>query len=330
MGVNGTYSPLYYPALNNYTAGVNPAGVHTTNDATTFYYQRMLYQRAMSVFNWNTPATWDNSYLMYCLASCGYAIVLDSDKYAKDISAKYGVVPQWGTLSGYGIYYQPVNAYVCNPLINARDLRIGVDCELIRLTPDYCGLFDIIQTYAEMLAMAATATNMNLMNSRVSYAIAAKNKSAAATIKAIYSKVSSGEPAVVFDGSFLQDYNGTNPQPWECFTQDVGKNYIADKTLAAYDSILNQFDEEIGIPSLRGAAGEKKERLLTDEVHRNDLATTARLSVWYDCLLRSIEKVNAMFGIGIGVQLRGADAMADEDEGEEGEDDDSENHTSRT
>ncbi len=325
MGVNGTYSPLYYPALNNYTAGVNPAGVHTSGDATTFYYQRMLYQRAMSVFQWETPETWDNAYLMYVLAACGYAIVLDSDRYAKDVSGKYGVVPQWGTLSGYGIYYQPVNAYVANPLINARDLHIGTDCELIRLTPDYCGLFDIIQTYAELLSMAATATSMNLFNSRVSYAIAAKNKSAAATIKAIYSKVSSGEPAVVYDGQLLQDYNGTNPQPWEIFTQDVGKNYIADKTLSAYDTILNQFDEEIGIPSLRGAAGEKKERLLTDEVHRNDLATTARLSVWYDCLTRSIEKVNALFGLSVAVSLRGAGAMEDTDT-EEVEDDASEDN----
>jgi hypothetical protein len=301
-----SYQPLFYPQLNNYNASVNPAGVHTSGDATTAYYQRMLYQRAMSVFQWDTPITWDNSYLMYTLAACGYAIILDSDKYAAEDSAKYGVVPQWGTLSGYGIYYQPTRAYVTNPLINARDLAIGRDCELIRLTPDYSGLMDIIQTYAELLSMCSTATSMNLMNSRVSFAIAAKNKSAAATIKAIYSKVSSGEPAVVYDGSFLQDYNGTNPQPWECFTQDVGKNYIADKTLAAYDTILNQFDEEIGIPSLRGAAGEKKERLLTDEVHRNDIATTARVSTWLECLERSIDKVNNMFGLGISVKLRSA------------------------
>lgn len=298
------YSPLFYPELNNYVSMHTPAGVHTTNDATTVYYQRMLYQRAMSVFEWEIPENWDLPYLQWVLSTTGYAIVLDTDQHTTDPSRKFGIIPQWGTLYGYGIYYQPTKATVANPLVHAQGLQIGQDCELIRLTPDYSGLWDIIQTYAELLSLAATATSMSLINSRVAFAIAAKNKSAANTIKAIYNKVRMGEPAVVYDGSFIQDANSADPQPWSAFTQDVKNNYIADQTLEAFNTILAQYDEEVGIPSLRGAVGNKKERVTNEEVHRNDAAVTARCSIWLDTLTRSIDKVNNMFGLTVSVKLR--------------------------
>lgn len=302
--VNPGYSPLFYPELNNMTSGANPPGVYTTNNATTCYYQRMLYQRAMSAFEWDVPQTWDKAYLQYCLCYLGYAVVMDSDKYARTPAGMCGVIPQAGTLYGYGVYYQPTRANVVSPLIDGRALVIGEDCELIKLTPDFMGIWDIIQTYAELLSQASTATSMSLLNSRVAFAIAAKNQSAAKTIKAIYSKIQRGEPGVVFDGSFIKDSNGADPQPWAAFQQNVKECYIADQTLSAYDTILQQFDEEVGIPSLRGAAGNKKERLLTDEIHRNDTATTARVSVWLDCLHQTLDAVNAHYGLDVRVDLR--------------------------
>ena len=56
------YSPLFFPELNGLTSGVNPPGVYTTNNATTLYFQRMLYQRAMSVFDWTIPEEWDKNF----------------------------------------------------------------------------------------------------------------------------------------------------------------------------------------------------------------------------------------------------------------------------
>ena len=298
------YSPLFFPELNGLTSGVNPPGVYTTNNATTIYFQRMLYQRAMSVFDWTIPEEWDKNFLQYCLCFLGYSIVVDSDKIARVAAGHCGIVPQAGTLYGYGIFYQPTRANVVSPLLEGTALTIGEDCELIRLTPDYMGIWDIIQTYAELLSQASTATSMSLQNSRVAFAIAAKNKSAAQTIKAIYDKVQRGEPGVVFDGNFIKDSDGADPQPWAAFQQSVKDCYVADMTLEAYDTILHQFDEEVGIPSLRGAAGNKKERLLTDEIHRNDSATTARASVWLDCLNQSLERVNSMFGLSLSVKMR--------------------------
>ena len=98
------YSPLFVPELNGLTSGVNPPGVYTTNNATTLYFQRMLYQRAMSVFDWTIPEEWDKNFLQYCLCYLGYSIVVDSDKIARVAAGHCGVVPQAGTLYGYGIF----------------------------------------------------------------------------------------------------------------------------------------------------------------------------------------------------------------------------------
>lgn len=310
-----SYNPLFYPSLNMASTAVNPPGVHTSDDATTLYYQRMLYQRAMSVIEWHTPDNWDNSFLQYCLSRFGYAVVLDGSQYSRD-NVQFGIVPQWGTLYGYGIYYQPIKATVATPLIYGAELEIGKDCELIRMTPDYMGIYDIIHTYAELLAQANMAASMSLINSKVAWVLAANNKASADTLKMLLSKIYRGEPAVIVDKNLKS--NGADTEPWAAFTRNVGESYISDRALADFATILGQFDEEIGIPSLRGATASKKERVTNEEVHRNDMATSARLAVWADCLERSVARVNALFGdqllSPISFEIRKEEVEQDADE----------------
>lgn len=288
------YSPLFEDQLNLITSSINPPGVYTSTDATTLYYQRMLFQRAMSAFDFDAPKSWDIQYLMAILAASGYAIVL--------YEPSYGVIPQWGTLTGYGIYYQPIKASVATPLINRPEMPIGKECELIRLTPDYRGIYDIIQTYAELLSLANASAASSLLNSRIAYVFGAESKAIANMLKAIYDKISRGEPAVVYDESLsrgnkkIADMSATEWKPWEAFTRDVKASYISDMALADYDTILGMFDAEFGIPSLSGAAGKKMERVNTMEVSANLGAKTARVETFYDCLKSSIDKVNALFG----------------------------------
>lgn len=288
------YSPLYADQLNMLTTAVNPPGVHTSTDATTLYYQRMLFQRAMSAFEFAAPDNWDIPYLMSVLAMMGQAVVI--------YEPEYGVIPQWGTLTGFGIYYQPITANVVSPLINRPDLTIGKDCELIRLTPDYRGIYDIIQTYAELLSLCNASAASSLINSRIAYVFGAESQAAANMIKATIDKISRGETAVVYDNTLtdkqrkLSDMGaGREWKPWEAFTRDVKASYISDMALADYDTILGMFDAEFGIPSLSGAAGKKMERVNTMEVSANLGAKTARVETFYQCLTSSIEKVNRLF-----------------------------------
>lgn len=305
------YSPLNYNQLNLLDTVSAPSGVHTTNDATTSYYRRMLFQRCSSVFDFNVPETWDINYLWAVLSTRGYVAVFDS--------GKYGIIPQMCTLSGIGLFYQPTKASVANALIQRSDMTIGKDCELIRLTPDWHGIWDIVQTYAELLAMSDASTVSSLMNSRVAFVMGAKNKAVANTLKAIFGKISKGELGVVYDQNILRDNTGAEPEPWRTFTRDVGASYVADKTLEAYNAILNRFDEEMGIYSLRGAQATKQERLTNEEIHRNDQATEARIQTFARSLEISCNKVNQLFGTDISIKPRKLAPKQDAEKGDDAE-----------
>jgi len=57
------------------------------------------------------------------------------------------------------------------------------------------------------------------------------------------------------------------------------------------DSIIRQFDREIGIL----AVGDKKERMITDEVAAFNDDAVARSSTWFENLSDSFDRVNALF-----------------------------------
>ena len=71
----------------------------------------------------------------------------------------------------------------------------------------------------------------------------------------------------------------------------MANQYISDKLLADIDTILMQFDKEIGI----AAVGEKKERMLTDEIAMQNEDACARSSTWFENLSDSFDLVNELF-----------------------------------
>ena len=168
----------------------------------------------------------------------------------------------------------------------------------MRLQPDYGGILDIVNYYADMLALSAEAAGINLLNTHVAYMFGAGNKNAAESIKKLYDRVAEGEPLVVADKALLDDEGELNLQ---LFQNDVSKTYIVDKLLLDMEKLTNMFRTSIG---LNNANTEKRERLLVDEVNANNQAIYSKVELWLDQLKRSCEKVRNMFGINISVDWR--------------------------
>lgn len=287
-------APYSSGTINSYLSTICPNTFNTTSDLTTAYYERMLFQRAMSVFKFNIPTDWDYGYFTGVLSVMGYLPIVDTSRF--DGVTDYGIIPQYGQAYGYGIFYQPKKVNCISPLVSITGAEIGKDLELVRLTPDWCGIWDIIHTYAEQLALCNKAVSMSLTNSTVSWVIAAKDKARATTIKEIFNKVQSGETTVIYDAKALpKSAEDTDLEPWHTFTRDVKASYVSDLALADYNTILCAFDEEVGIANLRGAAATKKERVTTAEVNVNNVATSARLRTWCDTLDQSIKRVNDFY-----------------------------------
>lgn len=279
----GISIPADYEGLNAYNSMRSVAG-RVQNDYNTSFYMRALWQRAIAGTTFTLPKSWRRSkrYFKNVLFSLGFIGVIDTPKY--------GVIPQICAFSGYGLYLQPVKMLVNQPLVQFEG-TIGEDCELIHLCGDYRGIWDIVEHFAIRLSVAITSVDCALMNERISLLAAGKSKQASETLKYLYEKISAGEPFAVYDKAIKSDSIDGNDDPIWTFSQDVASQYISDKLLADIDTILMQFDKEIGI----AAVGEKKERMLTDEIAMQNEDACARSSTWFENLSDSFDLVNDLF-----------------------------------
>lgn len=291
------YIPINYNKIRNINACYTPSHTKYLNTRVYDFWVRALFQRACSTFILNVPENWGGSttdFLYYCLLRFGYVAVFESDKL--------GTVFNPATLSGFNFYYQPVKAIISNPAFKeSLELEIGKDCELLKLTPDYLGIFDIINIHAEKLALLDSAINLSIINNKLSYIISAKNKACAEALKKVFDMINRGEPAVFLDKKLAND-PVTKDEPWQFLERtNLQSNYITDKQLQDFQAILNSFDNEVGIPTLPYS---KAERMVSSEADSRIIDSTARISVWKECLDDSIKLINEKYNIGLSCDLR--------------------------
>ena len=294
------YTPLNYDQINNIEGRIQPSMLKYCNAVTYAYWQRSLFQRAISTLEFKgLPETWKASvrdFFYWCIFAYGYVGIFN--KY------EFGLSFQPGALKGFDFYYQPVEFIVANPKLKGMSGRFTIhkDCEILKLTPDYKGIFDIISYYAMLLSALDSGINQSIVNSKFAWLIGAKNKAAAETLKKAFDKINSGEPAIVLDKSLLLEQDDKSKEdPWAFLERTNIKNdYLTTDMLMDRSTLLSAFDAEIGIRSL---PYNKKERLVTAEAESREQDSTARLMVWKATLDSSLELVNKMFDTNISVEI---------------------------
>ena len=303
------YAPLNYDQINAIEGQYTPSMVKSFNNKVFIFWERALFQRAASVIDFNgLPDTWEGTrkdFFIYCLFKFGFIGVMDT----KD----YGLIFQPGTLMGYDLYYQPTKFIIANPhiTIQPKEFTIGQDAELIKLTPDYMGIWDIISYYAEKLATLDNAINMSLINNKFAFMLAAKNKQASEAFKKMIDKVNAGEPAVIYDQKLVNDQQDKT-EPWQLWSRDhMKENYLTTMQLADFNTILHNFDKEIGIPTI---PVEKKERMITDEAQSTVIDAISRSEIWLETLESSLNIVNAKYNLNIRAKRHFKTEEVSEDE----------------
>lgn len=292
--------PFYYEEINNLRGHKVPSVGLCYDSETFFFFWRSLYQRLASKIDWTVPEHWDKEVYEFSLYALGFLGVFDTNKYAKTPNQRYGIIPAPSTVSGVGVQMQPTKIRTANPhFFMPYNETIYEGAGLIKLTPDYRGILDIVDFYAKELATLWSSIDQSIINSRFAYIISANSEAAAATLKAIFDARNSGKPLMVYDKNKLKKKQPVDKSipietqdPFEVLDLRVGENYITDKLLADYRRILVQFDTEIGIPN---NPYEKGERLITNEVESNSAETVARFEYWMSCLKRSLDKTYKVF-----------------------------------
>lgn len=284
--------PQFYDYINAYNSSINPSEIHASNTGLARYFRRYLLQKIISVFEFkNIPETWALNYFQYVLFCFGFIGVIETKEF--------GVIPQICTLSGRNVFYQPTHIVVSNQYLKGIvNPQIGKQCEVIKLQPDWGGVMDIVNFYADMMALSAESAGTNLVNSKLAYVFTASDKTMAESFKKLYDQIASGKPAVVQDKNMLNDDGSPN---WGYFAQNLSQNYIAGAILDDMKKWEDKFNTDVGIPN---ANTYKKERLVVDEVNKNNIDTRTKVMLWLDTMKDGIERVNNMFGLDISVEYK--------------------------
>lgn len=283
------WCPVGMEKINLIQNYFQPSGIKVDSKYTDMF-DRMLYERVCSVLDVKYNSTIDIDYFKYVLLGAGYIAITKTPLY--------GIFAQLPTLTGYDMYCKPttvnIHSYATNANIDLNGLKIGKDCAVIYLRPTRCGIFDIIGYYSYKLALVASAFDMNIFNSKLAFMIACKNKSSAQTIKKIYDQVQAGNPAVAFDEKIKNEDNmkGGKSELWETFNKDLKQNFIAPELIDVFEKLLDQFDTEVGIPSV---GSDKKERLNVLETEKNDVETVTRLTTWLETMQPGIDDANKLY-----------------------------------
>ena len=291
------YAPLNYDKLNMTAGRFSPSSIKSHNNLSFWFWSRSLFQRAASVIEFELPENWEGKikdFFVYCLFKYGYVAIFYDDQY--------GLSFQPCSLKGYDFYYQPTAAIVANPLLN-KEFELGKSAQLVKLTPDYFGVWDIIDYYAEKLSMMDVSINSSIVNSKFAYLLGAKTKGAAQALKKLLDLINKGEPAVVYDSRIFDNSSKGDVSPFQTWFRDSMKqNYITTDLLQDFQTILNDFDREIGIPTI---PYQKKERLVQSEAESTEIDSKARSIVWVDTLDSSIKEVKQLFpDITLSARLR--------------------------
>lgn len=280
----------YEDLLNEFFAR-KPKDVDGVANASTAYYRDKLFRIILArFFIKNTPDKWDYDYLMY--HTFGDGVITITDTSAGVLALKCG-------LTGIGIFDEPTQCIVANPVLGNFTRNIHEDCEILRINYNYRGVYPLINRYAVLLAMCDSGISVNLMNTKLTYVFGATDKGQANTFKKLYDKVTMGEPAV------FTTKGNTAMLKESLFTMPAKQYYIADDIQITKRKIVNEFLTDIGI---NNANIDKRERLNTDEVNANNEELKCNIQHWIDNLEDGIRRVNAMFDLELELEVRDFDS----------------------
>lgn len=295
-----SYAPFEFNDINIAQAHGQPAQVYL--DSAIFnYWSRSLYQRMTSIFEWTVPKTWqgkNKDFFNWLLFAQGFVGVINSEKY--------GYIFQPCQPGGdRNIFYQVNSFIITNPYDASisREYKKGVDIEILELTPDSMGVFDIIEHYASRLAYLYTAVNTSLLVCRNPRILASRSKTGAAALRTAMDKIISGDPFIIFDKDIMwPDAKTKEDALFDINPTPAKENYITSMLLEDEKTILKEFDSAVGILNIENG---KAERLVTSEAEAQMTNSTAAAFSWLDCLKDSIDNIKRLFpDIELDVRLR--------------------------
>lgn len=254
------------------------------NNRTYLQYYNRLTELAISMFEWqNLPKTVDPRFLEMCLFSDGMSVFF-YDEVLGYLSLQCMI---GGKLNVYRIPNQR-RAYATNGY--QRNLN-GKNSIIIFNNYLHTNSMLDIEMFSKRLYNLDRAIDVNA-NAQKTPVLIQCDESQRLTMKNLYKQYEGNEPFIF--GSKGLDANGLK-------VLQTGAPYVADKLYELKTQLWNEALTYLGISNINVV---KKERMITDEVTRNQGGTIASRYSRLESRREACKQINEMFGLNIWVDYR--------------------------
>ena len=258
-------------------------------------YLERLTELAISMFEWkNLPDSCDERFLELTLFTNGYAVFFkDEDLSNTGLSdtdtGSYLALPV-ATNGRWNVYNIPTKrrAYASNGYNKNLDVNNSV---VIYNNLLHTNSINISRTYARRLYNLDRIVDVNA-NAQKTPVLILANEQQRLTMLQVYQKWDGNEPVIFgdrdLDMKLVQALRTDAP-------------YIADKIQALKTELWNEALTYLGISNI---SFQKKERMISDEVLRNQGGTIASRYSRLNARRKAADEINKMFGLNIEVDFR--------------------------
>lgn len=256
------------------------------------FYRDLLTRDYLGSVKIECPEWWYKDYIRSALLINGSMAVVRYNGV---------VVPAYYTVIDRNVWHYPKIIKGATE-VDFPECEVGVDAEIVYLnTAGYLGIgnilpMQIIDIFARKMADCDAAIDINIFNTKTPWIFEADSKTDAENMKAMYTKVQSGEPAVFWK----RNRKSMSDKPVGITTMPIKNNYIADLVQKEKEAIRNEFLTIFGINNTNA---EKKERLLVDEVNANNEHIEASVDLWQQNVDDASERIRKLFNVEFTVKF---------------------------
>ena len=254
------------------------------NNRTYMQYYNRLTELALSMFEWkNLPKTVDQRFLEMCLFSDGMCVFFEDE-----VLGYLGLRCMIG--GRLNVYQIPTDrkAYATNGY--QKELN-GTNSVIIFNNYLHTNSMLDVEMFSKRLYNLDRAIDVNA-NAQKTPVLIQCDESQRLTMKNLYKQYEGNEPFIF--GSKGLDANGLK-------VLQTGAPYVADKLYELKTQIWNEALTYLGISNINTV---KKERMITDEVTRNQGGTVASRYSRLESRRQACKQINEMFGLEIWVEYR--------------------------
>lgn len=254
------------------------------NNRTYMQYYNRLTELALSMFEWkNLPKTVDQRFLEMCLFSDGMCVFFEDE-----VLGYLGLRCMIG--GKLNVYQIPTDrrAYATNGYQKELD---GTNSVIIFNNYLHTNSMLDVEMFSKRLYNLDRAIDVNA-NAQKTPVLIQCDETQRMTMKNLYKQYEGNEPFIF--GSKGLDANGLK-------VLQTGAPYVADKLYELKTQIWNEALTYLGISNINVV---KKERMITDEVTRNQGGTVASRYSRLESRRQACKQINEMFGLDIWVDYR--------------------------